>query len=733
VLEVIFVDWPDKPSPSTDTAADFDALWAKITSNGELSHALTRQGFKGNLIVNVRKQWKRLPQNLTYYAPNDTTFKYQDFVAHSLALLGNGPFPSNTIAVVIPDETPVGESQIKAMSASAHGVNHHGIRSTILLTDKTYSESYTILLHEMGHSFGAPDLYPVTGAIHLVGGYGMMGDARGARHFLGWHKFRWGWLAADRTTLLNKQGIHDISLSGISNSSDQSMIVIPDPNVFAKLWVIECGQDIQHQADFKLNNGNFLAYEGDRLIVYTVEGNPAADLRPIRLAFRTTPPDPAAHLTTGWLDAVSYVQGQSMAAGAAPFSLNVLAKTDFGYDIRVTLATDLEGGLYNVPKDQFSPNGEYVLRFQSDGNVVVRRFPSEAYVWDAINSGKWFVGSASNFHFSYKDGTLKRISNATGSVIDQRVVQANAPAGSFLGVNDAGVIQVVTPPSSATLTTAAYTGSDPTLNGGALYGFPIVSDTKSSPATLTITSTSAGTILTGASAVTGNNINTGFRTNINLTHNPGESVVAQTISLTTGQFDDGLRLDYNGVKVLDFDYSNWNIPAVNSMFSGAWTPWTNEGSPAMELDAAGLRLMVTAVSNGTGAAAGVLAGQRVNVLNYFTSDAYVRNPAKPDFVSGVQIGLYNRNNQGAWAISNATMTATARVIPRHTAQISRAPGGNPSLLFQCIASQSYLIQRSTDLLNWTTIQTATAAANGTLSYTDNSPPVGRAFYRIAVP
>ena len=231
------------------------------------------------------------------------------------------------------------------------------------------------------------------------------------------------------------------------------------------------------------------------------------------------------------------------------------------------------------------------------------------------------------------------------------------------GTNAANTLfTYVGPLSSSKLTTAAYTGTDPTLNDGVLYGFPIVSDSQAAPATLTITSTSAGTVLSGNSAVVGNNINTGFRTNVNLTLNPGESVVAQTISLTTGQFDDGLRLDYNGLKVLDFDFSNWNNAAVNSMFGGAWTPWTNEGSPAMEMEAGGLRLMVTATSNGTGAAAGVIAGSRINLLDYFTADAYVRYPVNPDFVSGVQIALYSRNNQGAWAISNATLTATARVI-----------------------------------------------------------------------
>jgi hypothetical protein len=72
-------------------------------------------------------------------------------------------------------------------------------------------------------------------------------------------------------------------------------------------------------------------------------------------------------------------------------------------------------------------------------------------------------------------------------------------------------------------------------------------------------------------------------------------------------------------------------------------------------------------------------------------------------------------------------------IPRHTAQITRAPGGNPLLLFNGIASQSYHIQRSTDLLNWSIIHTATADANGTLTYTDSNPPAGRAYYRIAIP
>lgn len=43
------------------------------------------------------------------------------------------------------------------------------------------------------------------------------------------------------------------------------------------------------------------------------------------------------------------------------------------------------------------------------------------------------------------------------------------------------------------------------------------------------------------------------------------------------------------------------------------------------------------------------------------------------------------------------------------------------------------MQRSTDLQNWITLQTQQAATDGTLPYTDTSPPPGAAFYRTALP
>lgn len=131
-----------------------------------------------------------MPQNRSYYFPVGLPWKYQDYTAHSSALLGSGPFSPNTIAVVLPDEGV----NFNGVGAGAHSLDPQirGVRNMVTLAPGDYDESYAILLHEIGHCFGSPDLYPISGTIHQVGGYRMMADARGARNFQGWHLFDTG-------------------------------------------------------------------------------------------------------------------------------------------------------------------------------------------------------------------------------------------------------------------------------------------------------------------------------------------------------------------------------------------------------------------------------------------------------------------------------------------------------------------------------------------------------------
>ena len=62
------------------------------------------------------------------------------------------------------------------------------------------------------------------------------------------------------------------------------------------------------------------------------------------------------------------------------------------------------------------------------------------------------------------------------------------------------------------------------------------------------------------------------------------------------------------------------------------------------------------------------------------------------------------------------------------------PDGKMGLAFQGIPGRSYIVQRSTSGLdNWVTLATIVADASGRISFTDDSPPAGSAFYRLGLP
>jgi alpha-tubulin suppressor-like RCC1 family protein len=93
------------------------------------------------------------------------------------------------------------------------------------------------------------------------------------------------------------------------------------------------------------------------------------------------------------------------------------------------------------------------------------------------------------------------------------------------------------------------------------------------------------------------------------------------------------------------------------------------------------------------------------------------------------------DGQGGNVVGTITANVGASTAASGNAggQITRQPDGTVSVLFFGIPGQAYQIQRSTDMLNWTFLQNVTAASDGTLPFTDPSPPVGAGFYRTFVP
>jgi uncharacterized delta-60 repeat protein len=88
------------------------------------------------------------------------------------------------------------------------------------------------------------------------------------------------------------------------------------------------------------------------------------------------------------------------------------------------------------------------------------------------------------------------------------------------------------------------------------------------------------------------------------------------------------------------------------------------------------------------------------------------------------------------AMVSGTVTVTVGPDPNsggqglNTPQLTILPGGHVGIAFQGIPGRQYQIQRSSDLSNWTTIATVTAASNGAVEFTDEDPPEGSGFYRL---
>lgn len=93
------------------------------------------------------------------------------------------------------------------------------------------------------------------------------------------------------------------------------------------------------------------------------------------------------------------------------------------------------------------------------------------------------------------------------------------------------------------------------------------------------------------------------------------------------------------------------------------------------------------------------------------------------------------------AVVTGTVTVTVRAASSAAAggagakppQLTALPGGGMRIVFHGIPGRAYLVQRSTDLSTWQTLATVTAGSSGMLSLTDETPPPGSAYYRLALP
>jgi M6 family metalloprotease-like protein len=272
---MVFVQFPDcaGTKPTRDVAAHVtgDARnWYMKESYGRLSFTVTPCG-----------EWRLMPEKATAYEQIARDGNaHRDYISTALRLFAPDEinFGDYDIAYVVAAETP--ENVLPNSPTLSAGIdvptNNGTVRHAVTFGRDCYTRTFNVLLHETGHLMGLPDLYTFgktyPDLIQPAGAWDIMCHLDGGKHYLGWHKYKLGWL--DESQLLYvKSGEVSVTLHDFGSPYGIKLIVLPAESA-SKVYVVEVAQPLSSEPE--------LCCHG--ILVYTVDASLATGGDPVKLA-----------------------------------------------------------------------------------------------------------------------------------------------------------------------------------------------------------------------------------------------------------------------------------------------------------------------------------------------------------------------------------------------------------------------------------------------------------------
>ena len=339
---MLFVGFPDAPG-----VADPAAVAEHLLGKGKFGALYADQSSGGlALDVTVRSElgWRRLARRSTEFGTLsggtvtfDTSAQHRRYIAEAVAAFT--PQEVNfadfgMVFVVAPEEAAFRNSPaFPVTKGNGVKVGNTEIRAAVTLGRDSYKNTFINLVHEVGHLFGLPDLYPAGKLAEdsFAGCWGIMSDIFRASGFLGWHRHKNGWLAASRKTYVRDSGTQSFTLAPLSAGSGVSMLVFPVDNASkpSKVFVVEVAQPTHGFHDGKPGR------EG--VLLYTVDALKESGESPIEVLPKIAGHDPnfgnLFQASFGPKDdsGIRTVRGFN-----ASIRLNVLRQNGAGFDVEVT-------------------------------------------------------------------------------------------------------------------------------------------------------------------------------------------------------------------------------------------------------------------------------------------------------------------------------------------------------------------------------------------------------------
>jgi M6 family metalloprotease-like protein len=279
-----FVRFPDLDGTKATTEVAGQVVgeavnWYAKESYGRLSFSVTVCG-----------DWRMMPNNAAAYNGIAIDWSaHRDYIATALQLIPADEvnFAEYDIVYVVAAETP--ENVLANSPTLSAGIdvptNNGVVRHVVTFGRDCYTRSYNVLLHETGHLMGLPDLYTFDRSypdlIRPAGAWDIMCHLDGARHYLGWHKYKLGWLD-EAQVLYVKSGEVSAKLHAFENPYGVKLIVLPGESK-SKLYVIEVAQPLGLNEEWR-DKG---------ILVYTVDAAVATGRNPVRVVSGADePPEP---------------------------------------------------------------------------------------------------------------------------------------------------------------------------------------------------------------------------------------------------------------------------------------------------------------------------------------------------------------------------------------------------------------------------------------------------------
>lgn len=235
----LMIDFPDAEAtePAADRLAEFfpqTSDWFSTSSYGRLTY----------LPEAPVDDWLRMPLPFSEYgiergSPYEPGYRKMvkdlvtvadpkvDFAAYDLVNVlvtpNAGPSALDTVLSVTfsgNDDAPFADGVPLSNTSFVYSRQDDGSGS--------YEETgYRVLPHENGHVFGLPDLYTMEGG-GSVGHWDIMSEDWGANNdFLGWHKWKLGWLGNDQVSCAAMPGTSEHTLGPLATKGGPKLAFVP--------------------------------------------------------------------------------------------------------------------------------------------------------------------------------------------------------------------------------------------------------------------------------------------------------------------------------------------------------------------------------------------------------------------------------------------------------------------------------------------------------------------------